>query len=238
MYLQYGDYSHDENEVEIKIDRSALLDRNGSPYGYKETWAIDGKIQANTQALLSSKLRRLEQAYSINNQDATLYTQNGGPSVHQLLASNSISGVLVKKPPSFPTGKGAEYSTFRTYSINLEAEFRTDNSTNILEYTESVTTQGTGGPKIVHQEVVSGLPVTQQVSTNSVVRVTQSGSAVGINEYPQFPPAYFPGAYVPESSSQTTTSPKLKNGVYTDYRIAWNYQFALRTFPGTLRPRF
>src|SRR4029077_8154957 len=90
----------------------------------------------------------LRSAYNVNGLDLGLYLDDGvTPTDHVLASSTTLGGTRVTAL-EFPNGSGAEYSTFRSYSITVEAD-TPDTSQNLLDFSETLSFAGTGGARPV-----------------------------------------------------------------------------------------
>ncbi|HTU27301.1 MAG TPA: hypothetical protein VMF30_17970, partial [Pirellulales bacterium] len=141
LYLQFGNYVHDQGECAITISRTARVE-NGIVLGYTERWDVQGRLQIVSsgnpvadRGQLSQRITALQQAYQQQGVDLGLYFDDGAPSVHYLQSSRSAGGTRVVRPPAFPTGQGAEYSTFRTFSLSVEADFL-NSALGLISWTE------------------------------------------------------------------------------------------------------
>ncbi len=223
MIFQYGSYSHEDNEVSTVFRQSALFDQRGERRGLRKRLELKGVLLGTSQADLTTKMNALEAAYLIDAQNARLLLNNGAVSHHSIVSSQSLTGVRVVQPPSFQPGDGAEYTLLRTYSIVLEADFL--GSSTILNFEEAVTIQGTGGQRFAYLETLNTLPVRQVVNSFTLVRMTQSGSAVGLQSYPFAPSPLWPAL---EDLGQRTfirRSPRRNLNGFTDFPISWTYKF-------------
>ncbi len=227
MYLRYGNYQHAINEASVVISKVGLFSEGGLPRGVRERWSIQGRLQAADQAGIGAAIQSLSAAYGTHGQDVGFYFDNGQPSSHRIISAATSGGVRVVTPPSFPEGKGAEYSTFRTYSLALEADWL-DPAATILSWTETLTFQG-GGPQFVFLEPINGAPQKQLLKQATTYRVTQSGQAVGYRSYPTPAPPIWPGAEHTDRRSVRYDVPKRSgppgNPTFTDFRVSWNYSF-------------
>jgi len=227
MYLAYGSYQHDSDTNTFTINSSTTEDEAGNPYETTHNWSIEGQIQGTDTADVVTKFRALELAYSVWYRDLVFYT-DAGVATHRLLNAGSVSGVRIVSPPSYPRGDGAQLSTFRDYTIVASATYPASTSANaIRSYTESVSFSG-GGPERAVIECVNVPPQEQILKAFTTIVARQSGSAVGMFGYPPIPPPLFPGkerirGAVPGNPQYG--SPKLRNGVYVDFPVSWNYEF-------------
>ena len=163
MYLKYGNYRHADNEVAVTIAKEGLFTQAGMPRGVRERWNLQGRLHAADQAGAGAAHRC-----------AVCRLQHSGPGPGVLpghrrareprdsFSAATNGGVRVVSPPSFPEGKGAEYSTFRSYTIALEAELLDPNAT-VLNWNETVSFSG-GGPQFGFFEPIDGLPQKQLLS--------------------------------------------------------------------------
>ena len=230
MILAYGNYRHELAEAGVAIARETVFSPMAVPIATREHWRIDGVLQAETQEALTFAIEELSRAYRLQAQDVVLFLPDGNtPTAHRILSRNTIGGVRVVKPPSFPENKGAEYSTYRSYTIELEAETPVENAGEImLQWDETLSFTG-GGPRWVYLPVLSGPAIKQLVQQQTTYRVTQSGRAVGYMDYPLPAAPIWLDAWHSDSSSVTRKLPRLSgsgsSAVETEFEVTWNYQF-------------
>ena len=187
MFLKYGSYQHDPSEVALMIDKEAILSPDGVQFAERIRWDIVGRIHASNQATVNAAVKALEAAYSRNNQDAGFYMDDGTPTAHVLINSQSLYGVKVVRPPRFPQGDGGEFSTFRNYQISLEAEYPTTTDGVLMGYEETIQFRGTGGSKWRLRETLNTVPQIQFIKQATVIHVIQQGRAEAVGAYP-YPP--------------------------------------------------
>jgi hypothetical protein len=236
VYLKYGAYRHDDNEVTVSISRSAIDSGNGRYIGVAHRWSITGQLLADTQAELATKVQLLESAYARWNRDLVLYG-DGDRVLHALLNAGSTTGVRITDPVSYPDGTGAQWSTFRDYTIGATAEYPVTTGFVLRSFSEAISRSG-GHPRIVALECVNGPADIQMVAQRTAYRVQQSGSATAFRGKPTPPPPYWP-AFL-ESSTVTEIAPQFQNGELTDAGVQWSYSFvsaapllgAPASFPG------
>jgi hypothetical protein len=126
----------------------------------------------------------------------------------------------------YPEGDGAEYTTYRTYNISLEAEYLTQ--LGVESYTETYDFSG-GGEAWVMVETITGPPLRQTVRQQTPYRCTQSGSSVGGGARPSPPPPAFPSVeHVNERRITYGTPQFLRNG-NIQYPLSWSYSFESAT---------
>jgi hypothetical protein len=230
MYLKYGDYSHSIGEAAIIINKTSVLDDAGRKVGYKENWQISGMLEGTDSATLTTNIRALETAYGVNGRDLKLLNDDGSETAHKLINADSISGVQIETL-NYPVGEGAEYTTFRRYTISAFADFSNlpgSGSDGTITFSQVITTRGTGGPRKVVLETRNGPPVVQYVSQRTPIYITQSGFAVGYISYPPPPAPIEPQWEDLEQREIRYEAPSVKSlvGIDSEYRISWNYSFS------------
>ncbi len=129
--------------------------------------------------------------------------------------------------PVFPKGKGAEYSTFRNYTIVLEAE-RLDAGATVVGWHEVLSFQG-GGALVAFLEPINGQPQKQLLKQATTYRASQSGEAVGRTSYPAPAVPMWPGSELarPARDSLRAAAARGPPGspFYTQFKVSWNYRF-------------
>lgn len=105
----------------------------------------------------------------------------------------------------------------------------TSNSRAVRQFTETVRQQTAASRKVFRYQLGGGQP-TRQTTVLSESRGSQSGSAVGIGAYPDFPDPVWSSADYAESPVKEKQSPKRgADGGAWEYPIRWEYQFAWST---------
>ncbi|MBS0207811.1 MAG: hypothetical protein JSS27_02555 [Planctomycetes bacterium] len=230
MILVYGSYRHALGEAALAITRETVYTAQRTPLGVRERWAVAGVLQAADAAALSTAIDALQTAYATPAQDAVLLFDDGATaSSHRLITSNSLGGVQVIQPPQFPSGEGAEYTTWRSYSLVLEAMFPVADAASVLVSWEETLSFMGGGARWVYLPTLSGPPVKQQLQAQSPQRVVQSGRAVGFGGYPSPSAPLFPTNLHQESSSLSYQAPKRvgtgDSAANIEYEVRWVYEF-------------
>ena len=200
MYLAYGNYQHSAGEATLRgIMSESLSSENGQVYAIRERWDIEGRLQitdqgtaAANQAAMTTAIDALKAGYSRDGGDIGFYDDGGNLSSHSIKSSATRSGVRVVQPPSFPEGRGAEYSTFRTYTLAIEAEFTPSGGGSLLSWTETISFQGTGGPLWGYLVPINGPPQSQLFSQASTQWAYQRGRAAMRGEWSPPPSPRWP----------------------------------------------
>lgn len=239
MQVTYGNYNHASNESAVVVQRTGVYGHGGYRIGYKESWHITGFLQADTQSALKSACDALDTAYLLDGQDLTLVL-NGGGAARVLTSANSFTGTMVKEGPSYPESgaDSAEFSTFRRYSIVVEAEYRLAQN-NLISWIETISSTGTGGPRFIFKQTQTGLPQKQIVAQATPCMATQRGSAIGMYSHETPPPPLWPDAEHQDQRFIDFKTPKrsgpVLNPIFTEYETTWQYSFSdtspLQSFP-------
>jgi hypothetical protein len=224
MILKYGGYAHDNHECAITaIHKQALFSETGARIGYRERWRIRGVKHAPSQAELTDALTRLEAAYAVDGNDLVLYLDDGATETrHALRQGQSRSGVRVTEF-TYPEGEGAEYSTFRTYQIGVEAEFLSA-ANEILSWVETLTTSG-GAEVWTYLPTLTGPPQRQILHQQTSWLATQSGQAVGLNGWPTPADPLWPHLEHADRRRIEHGTPRFLPNGDARFPVSWSYQF-------------
>lgn len=228
MQAKWGTiYSFLENGCDVGSRTRLRLSDAGRPLTYVTRVDVSGWLEGDGQAALALEEEALREALLKNYRDFKFLTDAGATTPTSILNSESLSGVRVVDGPNFTGTDGAEYATLRKFDFAIEAEYLVPGAENaVVSFTEQVTIVGTGGPsKRLRVPINATFLVRQQLSLRSVVRATQSGTAVGLTRRPAPPPPLWRKHWLEDQSQVSQTSPKLLGRAYTDYGVSWNYQF-------------
>jgi len=226
MYFKYGNYTHDAGEITFSISRESQYNAYGVQIATIERWTIQGQVHADSVSDLTDKIDAIERAYSDDNRSFGLYTDSGSATSHTVSAADTTY-IHVVNPPSFPASGGAEYTTFRNYSIQIEVRYGSSGYSAIplVSFNETISVTG-GGPRRILIEVLNGPPQEQITCLETAYVATQSGRAVGRADYPIPPAPLWPLSQPPLVEKE---SPEKKTGEYTNYGIRWQYQYQSAT---------
>lgn len=237
MIVAYGNYQLDDNSAGWVISSRAKLDSSGTPYAYSEEYKLNirvevedtGNAQAD-QAALTAKLQAIQDAFAVPFKDLIVYDNFGQQTVHKLINSQTLGGVKPLTRLEYPVGMGAEYSTFRNCTITIGADVQQSGLTgnnSVIDWTESLTYIGTGGPRRVWQEFIEELPENQIVAQRTTIKAIQEGAAVGFGDYIPFPAAIFPIEVEHEDQRvyRRMTPRMVGGGANREYPSMWTYVF-------------
>lgn len=230
MILTYGNYRHALAETGVSIRRETIYASTGVPLATRERWRIQGVLHADSPQDVTRAIDELTAAYAQPGKDVVLYLPDGvTPSAHVILARHTLGGVRVVRPLEFLQGTGAEYSTFRSYTIELEADLPLQGEANVLVRWEETLSSSGGGPRWVYLATLVGPPVRQQVQESTPYRVTQVGRAVGYRDYPTPAEPIWPGACHHDATVITRRTPRRvgsgSTAADTEFEVTWHYQF-------------
>lgn len=229
MFVKYGSYVHPSDEAGITFDQRAIRTGRGQPYLIRSTAIGSGSLLADSESAMSAKVTALLNAYATDGLDFGLYHTNGTATPVFLSSSASISGtqVVSKRFPKFDS----VYATNYPFQVVVEADYFDIDAPAILEYGETITYIGTGGPRPVGIELEQGFPVIQITRDRTLCRAIQAGRALGRLGYYVNPPL-FPAFLVNPDNAVSYDAPFRHGTGFTGYGASWTYQY-LSTVPFT-----
>jgi hypothetical protein len=177
---------------------------------------------------MNAKISALINGYAFNGRDFKLLDENGVVQRLSVLSSATLGGVMITKPPSFPSNKDAAHVTFMPYEISLAAELPiTSLVTALVSFTETLSFSG-GGPVYEYLETRVGPPQRQLATQQSICTATQEGSAVGLYDTPRVPAAIWPYALVRSPQINSVGGRLVGGGPNFRYMykgVRWRYEF-------------
>lgn len=223
MIFKYGSYSHADNEVALSVSKTPEYTARGFRFGTRERWVLRGKIQANTVAALTTAMDALEDAYAENNKTAVLLLSDGSTETqHKMAASDCLGGVHVVGL-DYDEGVNAEYTSYRSYTITLEG-LRTDKEQTILEYSESITLQGSGGPRRVILETLDTPPIIQITAQRTAQTIVQAGFARTYDHW-LIPQPLLPSLEQEHLRIIENIDPESFRGTLRAFPVRWQFTF-------------
>ena len=223
MFIQYGAYRHAGAEGSFVLSRDFTVGDTGFINGLTERWVITGRLEAPDRAQLTAALIALEMAYSVNGLDLVFIDVDGvTPTAHNLISADSITGTRITNF-SYDDSRNAEYSTFRHYSITVEADFDLSAAGTFETFQDSLTFTSTGGPRFVVRTTLNGPPVRQQVAAFTPVQAVQTGSATGRFSQPTPANPIFP--LDEQVDRQQVTRTQSRSEGRTSFKTNWTYTY-------------
>jgi hypothetical protein len=228
MRLRVGNTLLPANSTDVTALIRASLGRYGNPLTYTHTLSISGSLDGDTQAECATAEAAVRLAFSVPYQDVALLLDDGSVSPTKILNAGSISGVRCLSL-AFPNSYGgAEYATVRSFQAVFEAEYLAGID-QLVDYSETVSIIGNGGPRRVVTETINTAPVEQIVSPKTAVRASQSGRAVGLLSHPAVPRPLWPAALQNPDQAVTRSTPRPGTNGLLEWEVAWSYQFLSAT---------
>ncbi len=227
LYLKYGTYQHAEDEASVVMRYENKYTEDGQIVEVVGSWDISGILQADTQAALTTAIQALEAAYAFPDKDIGVFISGGTPTAHRMRFADwdSIRPMALV----YPVGDQAEYVAQRTYQISIEARRVPTNAQGgdpILEWSETIEIQGTGGADWAFQPVVSGNWPSFNLTDQTPVTIVQSGSAVGLKNYVGYPDPIFPSsAEHGKLRRRVRTGPRKRVPELREFGCNWSYTF-------------
>lgn len=237
MIFGYGSYRHPPGTVGLTVQKRTEENDAQQQLWTTETWTIEGRLTSRlaTEVLcrldIKAKSLALVAAYSVRNQAAVLYMPDGVTwSHHALIPANTIGGVRVLDPVSFPESRGVEGVTMRKFRVVLEAivPYAASNPNVARSFSEEIEIMP-AGERYGHLETLIGPPVKQRLRAMTVYRARQSGQAVGVYHRPSPPMPIWPAALVESQPGITKRSPRRIGNSHVDFGISWSYEFESST---------
>lgn len=223
MRAYYGNYPHDDAEVEVQVEYNALKNSGGVPWAKQVSITMVGQKLASSPAQCLSKLNALAAAYAVHGQD-WIFRDNSGNEVIALRNSATFNGVVVTKGPSIPSFREGVFSNYFPYVIVLEAILVTDGGAEALEsFTERIKQTG-GGSRYGYLTGVVGKSQRQRTMEFVPFSYIQAGQAFGIYGTPSPPPPLWPN-YLIEYPEVELVAPTRMGEANTSYGISWSYKY-------------
>lgn len=224
--LFYGSYAFQPDSVWFTIMQRTLIGRTGRPNYRDITWNLNGRVSGSNTSEVVDRVEELQASLvSGYNLVFSIY--------HQLLSNDCVSGTQVKALDFLPgydsvRGSGAELVLRRTFRAIISGRQIVASDSDVINYFESVTGIGTGGPNIIPVPSLAGDVQAQQVTAKSFYTQVQSGYSTGLLNYPpastpiwQAGPAfYFPNRCRVTLDSANQIGINLSTGLTT----RWHYE--------------
>lgn len=186
--------------------------------------ALDGEHQG-TAATLRTLIQQMERAFSVDGQDFTV-TAPDGTEVCRINSADTVTGLRVKIL-AYPEGKNIEWVGRRTFHIELEGEIPVPGldgpAGGASSFSQTISYEGTGGPRTVIVETMNGDPIEQQTNARTKCRCIQEGRAANRNRPLSPPPPLYPDREKVDLRRVSTPD--------TNGEITWSYTFeSIRPF--------
>lgn len=230
MQLVCGSYSIDGITIDA-FTRVMIRSDRGYAQRLRVTLSVRGELLTESQGAMTAAMEGLLRAVSADYADVVIKDDDGNVTPFKLLNSETIDGVKLVQPPTFTDLGGAIYALRVPFSVAWEADFKPDsvvNGTgqpNVLEYGETLTFSGNGGPLKAITLTPRGEPIESTLALRTPYFATQSGTIRTLTPISRHPNPIWPDKIVGPASATTASSPVIRNGVAESYEASWNYQF-------------
>lgn len=233
MYFVCGSFALEPGEARPTLWDKRLTHRGSQLEAYVTTLGIEIDVVKDGEANIQFRVDQIKAGLTQQFRDTGFRLANGQPSEWWLDNATSTTGVLLAQAPGAVPTDPADYATHlrlaATYYAAYEpAElFAVSGLDGILQYQESVSIRGTGGPRRVTVAVSKGAPHRYDLTERTVVQVVQSGSLVQ-NRPGVFPnPPVLPGYEVEEARDISPVVRRSNRAGSDEYGIGWTYVFEL-----------
>lgn len=227
--FQYGGLRTDKGEVVVSSqyqkNRFSNVDKT-KVISTVKTMLLSGVLHGTDPSDLTQKLNRYQQEFSNQDRDCALLLANGSPSTFHWRSRDTAHGIQVVEF-NFEKNDGAEYTTYKSYTIKLEAEFP-NSRFQLIEWMETMSCRGTGGRIWRYPPVLEGDPEKQTVRERATCVVVQQGRAIGYKETPPVPAPYFPDD---EHEEERDIALDYARNGEKEWPVSWRYVFELKSRP-------
>lgn len=224
LYFSVGGFDHTSGEVQVSAFSRQFSDYSptGNPLAVSVSMAIRGTVIASTPADITARIEAIEAAYAAVVTSAGLKNSDGSPTAHYMQSSQG--GPIRISGPRWEGDSGDQYASGRSFSATIEQDIPVGNTVELVDYSETVSIRGNGGPRYGLREYDSGPPEIMEISEQTGVTITQSGFAVGATNWPAANGPLDGYDVQGNSAAVTYEAPKRSNYGLSRYTTRWNYQ--------------
>lgn len=226
MLYRHGSFTSEDGEWSLRgFVATRVRNARNRPQYERRVLSTSFCIVRDGQADIKSRFDAIYQGLRQDGVNSGFLHDGGQPSLLYLPNAGSVSGVQVVQLPSIEARNGADYATGLEGSFSVQADYTTSEDSNVLDYRESVTTQGSGLGLKSLIVTDTGQPLIVQTSAYSHCRATQSGYLVTSGAWGIPNPPIWSDLLVNPSSAVTYEAPTFNGNELTGFRVAWNYEF-------------
>jgi len=186
---------------------------------------MNGFVKGSSQSSLNNKIKQVQNAYRLPAQSSGLYHDNGSATPHLLTADGTFRGIETSF--QWTNSNNAEYATGRSFAATMTVRKVLQGVDDIVQFSETVTVRGTGGPRRHTGVLQQGNPRRQIIAQKTPIFITQAGNAIGRFSAPAPPAPLYPSDEDYEQRTNSATSPNRDSGIFQDYGVNWSYSFTL-----------
>jgi len=229
MYFRYGNFVHPQGEVAFEgMSSNAIRSPRNQPLVIRKTLACSLEIVGADQVAINNRLILLQQAYASEGKAhiAGFYLDNGQRTQIEINGNQSETGLIVSSFPTPQAVDGSDFSTHLKVGFTITADFVPFNAAELVDYGESLSFEGTAGPRTVWQVTDTGEPRQWTLAQKTTQKVVQSGFAVGRTGYPTANARKYSDVFLnAESAGTSYDTPQLNGAAYRLYRVNWQYRY-------------
>jgi hypothetical protein len=238
MYYRHGSKTFNDAEFGLRgFARTRVRGNRNEPVVDK--WVISGFFEINPQLgsnasqlawqkAITARWKYIAEAF-VDGVDSGFLHQDKTPSAIYLDHSKSFSGVYVTQLPDLQPLNGADYANGHLGNFSVAADFVPPGGSTIgelVDYRESLTFQGNGGPLVVGTLMDRGPGYITQTAEQTFYQASQSGYAVGRTGWPTPNSPYWSSPIlINPSAAVSYETPNVYGGSKIEYKTSWNYQF-------------
>jgi len=239
--LKYGTYTYTQAILPPQFRPKAVArDQKGRAYLQQCGVTISSWLTGSTLSNLKTAISALETAHETDNLDLVLYDTNGSTKTDfDITSSSTLTGVRVVSRPYYSGGEPTSYVPNTRWPFTVEYEWTEelidsadkDTTTNIIEFSESLSLAG-GGARYIDtagNPPVEGFSGRYRVVENVPYTAVQSGSVTVWHEPTNFRDM-IPAPKWPENLMEATPldiqGPQERYGTnYRRWTINYSYRF-------------
>ncbi len=194
-------------------------------WGWVESWTLNGILVGSSQSAIAAAEAALRAAIAAGSGVDWKLLADDGFTVLEMLDSSETAFGVEAKALGFPEGLRGQFATNRVFRIQAEAAFKTLTS-DIIVWSESITVQDGGQDFILDPVLGSGRVPKKYLTAWQHPIIVQSGNAVGLAAYPDWPAAKYSLDWLRPRPTLTRGAPRRTSaGLLREYPINWAYTF-------------
>lgn len=238
MYYRHGSFTSNDAEFGLRgFARTRTRGNRNEPLVDK--WVISGffeirpglgptATELQMQKAITARFKKIAESFD-EGVDSGFVHQDKTPSAIWLDHSKSFSGVYITEPPNLQPQSPADYATVHLGNFSVAADFLPPGGSTVgelVDYRESLTFQGNGGPLVVGTVTDTGRPIITQTADYTFYQATQQGFAVGRTGWPSPNSPYWPSPIlINPAAAVSYETPNIYGGSRIEYKVSWSYQF-------------
>lgn len=220
--------------TELQHPPLMTIARSMTERGWEETWNLTGVLIGDGPTAIAALENTLRATIAGGDDEDWKLTDDSDRTLEILEAS--AADLVEVSALNFPKGDGGQFATNRVWTVTVRALFRHQTS-DVVVWTEACHVEE-GGAKILWDEVQNeATPPISYKGPVSPSAIVQSGSAVGLTGYPDFPSCKYSQSALQYPVVKDFKAPKRRaNGELTEYGISWSYRFEFASLPSLVMP--